>query len=305
MAGINELKAKANRIRWFNAFDFGAFQARGREAPGEPYFNGSLFGTFDLLASLDLRGLNCIDIGSGSGLVAIGMKELGASYVAAADAIPHPAFDVAMEITGHRIDLRMTSATELARHRDWIHAFDVVVCSGLLYHLWNPFELVVVARKLLKSNGIFILQSLCVTDDRAAALYLNTERNVNGDPTTYFVPGVSAMTGMLKAACFDIIAQRNLTRWNKFVAFMARSSIDPDEIKGRAPNCQKIHAVLKADPAYNFGGYDFRQIVEDAPASAVKIPQIQYLHTIDEATYECRFPYNPRELTDPVGLQYR
>jgi 2-polyprenyl-3-methyl-5-hydroxy-6-metoxy-1,4-benzoquinol methylase len=303
---INSGRARADAVRWFNAFDFGAFQARGRDLPDATYFNGSLFGTFDLLRQVDVRGSRCIDIGSGSGLVALGLKQLGAEYVAAADAIHHPAFDVARDITGHDIDFRLVGMEKLTSQEDWIHSFDVVVTSGLMYHLWSPFELVFACRKLLKRNGVLVIQSLCEIDDPRAALYLNSERNVNGDPTTYYVPGVNALRGMLKAACLNIVAERQLTRFPKFVAFMCRAVGDPSEVSGRAPNLLKMHDRLKNDVNYNFGGYNFGEIIESAPLSKVKVAtQLTPSLTLDERTYDCTWPYNPKALLNPVGVKYR
>jgi 2-polyprenyl-3-methyl-5-hydroxy-6-metoxy-1,4-benzoquinol methylase len=299
-------RARADAVRWFNAFDFGAFQARGRDVPGATFFNGSLFGTFDLLGSIDISKRRCIDIGSGSGLVALGMKQLGASYVAAADAIHHPAFDVAREITGHDVDFRLIGMEKLTQQADWVGSFDVVVTSGLMYHLWSPFELVFVCRKLLRRGGLLIIQSLCEIDDPRAALYLNSERNVNGDPTTYYVPGVNALRGMLKGACFNIIAERQLAHWKKFVAFMARAVSDPSEVSERAPNLVTMHDRLKVNPGYNFGGYDFREIMEDKASSDVShAADLPAAMVIEEASYDCRWPYNPKRLVDPVGVTYR
>jgi 2-polyprenyl-3-methyl-5-hydroxy-6-metoxy-1,4-benzoquinol methylase len=303
---LSALRARANSVRWFNAFDFGEFQARGREVAGANYFNGSLFGTFDLLSSIDLRNLRCIDVGSGSGLVALGMKALGAAYVAAADAIHHPAFDIAREITGHEIDFRLVGMEKLGKEADWVHSFDVVTTSGLMYHLWSPFELIFACRKLLKHNGLLVIQSLCEVNDPRAALYLNSERNINGDPTTYYVPGVNALRGMLKAACFNILAERRLTRLSTFVAFMARGVNDTTAVDNRAPNLIKIHEHLRADPSYNFGGYSFSEIVEQAPRSDAQVRSGLTPHVvIDEESHECRWPYNPKVLSAPVGLTYR
>jgi len=300
-----QARSKADAVRWFNAFDFGGFQARGRDLPDAKWFNGSLFGTFDLLSKVNLEGARCIDIGSGSGLVALGMKALGASYVAAADAIHHPAFDVAREITGLDVDYRLVGMEKLVEQSDWLHSFDVVVTSGLLYHLWSPFELVVACRKLLRRDGVLVMQSLCEINDPNACLFLNSERNLNGDPTTFFIPGVNAMKGMLKAACFDIIAQRNLVHLDKFVAVIGRAVGDSSQVSSRAPNLIKMHSSLKNDPTYNFGGYDFVELMEDCESSTVQVSEMSPMMKIDESQYECRWPFNPKFLSDPVGVKFR
>jgi 2-polyprenyl-3-methyl-5-hydroxy-6-metoxy-1,4-benzoquinol methylase len=301
----HQLKEKASNQRWFNAFDFGEFQTRGREEQGSKVFNSSLFGVFDLLSHIQVSGIRCIDIGSGSGLVALGLKAMGASYVAAADGIHHPAFDTAREITGLDIDFRQVGVENIVGESDWIGSFDLVISSGLMYHLISPFQLIHAAKKLLKPKGLFILQSLCRLNDPDASLFLNSERNINGDPTTYFVPGINAVRGMLKLGLFDILAERHLIRYKDFVAFLARSESNPDCVTKRAPNTATIHERLGMNPGYNFGGYSFYDFISDAEPSQIRYSSPEDIATIEELTYKCRFPYNPTSMTNPVGLKYR
>jgi SAM-dependent methyltransferase len=300
-----ELKAKASTQRWFNAIDFGEFQARGREEAGATYFNGSLFGVFDLLSHIQIEGRRCIDIGSGSGLVALGLKKLGASYVAAADGIHHPAFDTAREITGLDVDYRLIGVEHVAKEPDWQGSFDLVVSSGLMYHLINPFELIYAAKKLLKPQGLFVIQSFCRLNDPGAGLYLNSERDMTGDPTTYFVPGVNALRGMLKLGLFEILAERTLTDYSEFVAFVARSESDPRQVSDRPRNTEKIHEILTRKPEYNFGGYAFGDFTCKGEDSAIKISAIEARRQINEASFDCQFPLNPRKLTNPIGATFR
>jgi 2-polyprenyl-3-methyl-5-hydroxy-6-metoxy-1,4-benzoquinol methylase len=301
-----DLKAKASTQRWFNAIDFGEFQARGREASGATYFNGSLFGVFDLLSHIRIEGRRCIDIGSGSGLVALGLKKLGAAYVAAADGIHHPAFDTAREITGLEVDYRLIGVEHVAAESDWQGSFDLVVSSGLMYHLINPFELIHAAKRLLKPQGLFLLQSYCKRTDPAAALYLNSERNVNGDPTTYFVPGINALRGMLKLGVFEVLAERTLTDYSEFVAFLARSESDPNLVSQRATNTATIHERLMSNPSYNFGGYSFADFVRARDGkSSIEVSPLEAHRQIKEDSFDCRFPLNPRKLTNPIGAKYR
>lgn len=302
---INELKAKANSQRWFNAIDFGEFQSRGRDKPGATYFNGSLFGVYDLLSHINVDGIRCIDIGSGSGLVALGLKKLGADYVAAADGIHHPAFDTALEITGLEVDYRLIGVENVASEVDWQGSFDLVVSSGLMYHLINPFQLVHAAKRLLKPHGLFLLQSFCKLNDPGAALYLNSEKNINGDPTTYFVPGINAARGMLKLGLFDVLAERTLTDSPGFVAFLAKSESDPGLVSDRQRNTKMIHDNLLRLPEYNFGGYAFADFVPSGESSLITTSAIDKYRQINESSFDCQFPLNPRVLENPVGALYR
>ena len=49
-------------MQWFHAIDFGAFGSSGRHRKGSPQ-NASLYGTFEFMQALDLRGANILDLG--------------------------------------------------------------------------------------------------------------------------------------------------------------------------------------------------------------------------------------------------
>jgi len=299
-----ELKQKADSQRWFNAIDFGEFQSRGREEPGASYFNGSLFGVFDIIENICVKNCRCIDLGSGSGLVALGLKEMGAQYVAAADGILHPAFNTAREITKIDIDFRLVGIERVTEERDWHGSFDLVVSSGVMYHLLNPFQLLHAAKKLLKPRGLFLLQTYCRLTDPNSALFLNSDKNINGDPTTYFVPGVNAVRGLLKLAVFDIFAERILTDYRNFVTFLSRNVTDPDNIIGRSRNTIAIHDRLKLNPNYNFGGYDFSDFISTGIESKIEVSNLEKKRIINEKEFHCKFPYNPNRMINPVGVKY-
>lgn len=303
----NKFIEEANKLRWFNALDFGDFQTRGREADNASYFNGSLFGVFDILENIDLQGMRCLDIGSGSGLVALGLKELGAEYVAALDAFEHKAFNLGVEITGHDIDLRIASFEEAINMDGWLGSFDLVVCSGLMYHLLSPFHLVYIAKRLLKNNGLFLLQSISVRNDPNSCLHLNSQTNINGDPTTYYIPGVNAIRGMLNLSCFNVITTRTLEDLSTFTAYLSQAKINPDEVEERAYNIIKIHDKVKNNSGYNFGGYSFEKITTPTKEiSTIHCNSSKKIEThIDEKKYVSTFPYNPIKLINPVGAIYR
>lgn len=305
MTTRHEYMQRAEKLFWFNAVDFGDFQSRGRDKPDAPAFNASLFGTYDLLGSIDLKGKRCLDIGAGSGVVALGMKALGAEYVAAVDAIESKALQLAAEITGEKIDYRVLGVERLSEVPEWRHSFDVVVSSGLMYHLWSPFELVFIAKRLLKNEGLFILQTLTYpNDDNKAGMYLNSAKNVNGDPTTYWVPSVAAVKCMLRASCFDVVAQRDLTYKAPFVAWLSRAKDDPSAVPGRPKNLAEMHEKA-TKTGFNFGGYELADMIEPAPKSDVSHNPIPEYLKLDEATYDCRFPYNPKKLSNPYGVVLR
>jgi 2-polyprenyl-3-methyl-5-hydroxy-6-metoxy-1,4-benzoquinol methylase len=308
MADVENLKARAAKVRWFNAIDFGEWQTFGREGPYERYPNSSLYGTFDLLQSLDLRGMRCIDIGAGSGLVALGMKKLGAAYVAAADMQRWEAFDIAQEASGEEVDYRIVGVEKLHTVADWQKSFDVVVCSGLMYHMWSPFDIVMAARRLIKFDGIFILQSLTYNGDYAD-MRVNTLKNFNGDPTTFVVPAAAVMSHMMKAALFDVVARRDLVVKDGFVAFMGKAVDRPDIVAERPKNLIDMHNKLIANRDYSFGGYDFNEIMAPRERSHIRMPAFAGSgkmdhRKIDQTTTRSDFPYNPKTMSNAFGLRF-
>ena len=234
--------------------------------------------------------------------MALGMKALGAEYVAAVDAKIYPTVELAREITGEEIDYRQVPVETLKDVAEWRHSFDVVVSSGLMYHLLSPFELVYAARMLLKDEGVFILQSLVAPDaGDVAGAYLNTARNVNGDPSTFFVPSIASGSGMMRAGCFDIVAERSLTYKRAFYAWMGRAKKLPEDVTGRTTLLKKMHSWAY-DLGENFGGYDLRTMLGAESVANIPDFEIDRTKTIDENDRNIAFPYNPTHFKEPVGV---
>ncbi|MGH8564008.1 MAG: hypothetical protein ACREXW_07905 [Gammaproteobacteria bacterium] len=76
--GAEELARLADDFTWFHAIECDHFQTSGRFKRGTPQ-NYTLYGAFDLIRQMDLRSQACLDIGTADGLLAFGMKALGAT----------------------------------------------------------------------------------------------------------------------------------------------------------------------------------------------------------------------------------
>jgi 2-polyprenyl-3-methyl-5-hydroxy-6-metoxy-1,4-benzoquinol methylase len=86
------------------------------------------------------------------------MAMRGARRVVATDVTPEgrPAFHTAHELSGLDVELVPGTSFESIIDKLGEHAFDVVVCAGVMYHMLNPFDCIVKARKLLKRDGLFL-----------------------------------------------------------------------------------------------------------------------------------------------------
>jgi SAM-dependent methyltransferase len=298
---------EARKAFWFNSVDFGDFQTVGREGPDCAYPNWSLFPTMGLLSHLDVRGKRCIDIGSASGLIALGLHELGAEYVAAVDAVRMSAFDFGLKRTGKNIDYRVCDVSELHKVDEWLNSFDLVVSSGLMYHLISPFQVVYAAKRLIKDGGVFVLQSFVTTDSGTGASHINQYKQIFRDPMTFVVPTPSAMRGYMDVALFDRSLELSIKNPGEFYAIMGASRSDPSQVSSANAITRKTYDFYSKNPTAPYGGISWREMTEAKPASLFasegNVPSKQSRDTIDPATFEVTFPFAVRPRTSRPTAQ--
>ncbi len=133
-----DLKLRAEKMRWFHSIDLGGFQTAGR-FPAHMPPNCTLFPAMDLLSGLDVKDSRCLDIGTANGLSAFGLERMGGTVVAT-DILPTPSpcFSLAADALESTVDYRYNVALRDAVTELGQESFDVVVCAGVLYHLLTP-----------------------------------------------------------------------------------------------------------------------------------------------------------------------
>jgi 2-polyprenyl-3-methyl-5-hydroxy-6-metoxy-1,4-benzoquinol methylase len=304
MADRKKIIQEAKSQKWFNSLVFDEFEAIGREGPKFKYPNMSLYSAIDLLNTVDVTNMRCAEIGPGSGLIAIGLKQRGASYVAAIDG-RHAArqCELAIELSGQDVDYLPIGIEGALDNPEWLHSFDLVFSAGLMYHLINPFMLCDVAKRLLKENGVFLLQSMITGRNEGAILKINTRMNVNGDWTTFTVPTPEAMRSMLSLALFERIAECHVKQAPTFHSVIARSINDANHLKGLSGFESTVFEKYSKNPNYPYGGYSFSDYCKRHEISeiqlaidnekGIKIKEID-LDTMDAPSY----PFMPRPRAD-------
>ena len=138
------------RLRRFP--DLWAFQPRTPQ-------NRTLYGVFDLVRQMDLRGQNCLDIGTADGLLAFGMKALGAETVIASNTYRLKSFDSACAAIGAAIDYRPRLQIKDLLATFQPASFDLIGCAGIVYRMLNPLSALPVARELVKEGGYFLVET--------------------------------------------------------------------------------------------------------------------------------------------------
>ena len=143
--------------------------------PGQRFPNVAL--TRDLLTRVDLAGTRCLDIGTMEGMIPVLMKRQGAAEVLAVDGLDFSdkiacvkaAYDVDFAYLPSIMSGSLLRAIvdrrdgEITRHRyaggpapRAGFGFDVVVCSGVLYHVYSPFHVLATARSAVRPGGLMI-----------------------------------------------------------------------------------------------------------------------------------------------------
>jgi SAM-dependent methyltransferase len=167
----------------------------GKLTPGQAFPNVGL--TRTLLQRADLNRQNCLDIGTMEGLVPVLMRRRGAGNVTAYDRPSALASRIASVKKRFDADFDFVSGFPLAELAAKIdhRTFDVIVMSGVLYHLFSPLAGLAIARGLLRNGGLMIVETAAIISDEMA-MHWNSASRFKGE--SYFFPSV---------ACLDYFAR--------------------------------------------------------------------------------------------------
>jgi SAM-dependent methyltransferase len=206
----------------------------GKLTPGQTFPNIAL--TRTLLRRADLNGQNCLDIGTMEGLIPILMQRRGARSVTAYDRPSALTSRIAAVKNRFGADFDFVSGFALADlpaqldHR----TFDVVVMSGVLYHLFSPLSGLAIARGLVRNGGLMIVETAAIIADEPA-MHWNSASRFKGE--AYFYPSVATLDYFARFLRMEIID----------CAFLIWGTIDGLLIARVAFTCRAVMDV-PADP---------------------------------------------------------
>ena len=121
-----------------------------------------------MMRRIDLAGAACLDMGTMEGLMPVLMCRGGASRVLAVDASEHCLEKIDAVRHYHGVDFDFRSVGLMYDLYDKLagESFDLINCSGLLYHVVSPMHVLLGVRPLLKRNGLMIISTNVVISDR-------------------------------------------------------------------------------------------------------------------------------------------
>lgn len=197
----------------------------GVYTPGLKHLNLGL--TRDLLSRCEVENRRCLDIGTMEAAVPVLLSRRKAKDVVAVD-VMNCAQKVQMvkHYTGARFNYHggITHAGTEPLVRRWYGAnFDLVVLSGVLYHCFGPLHVLAMARSLLRTGGLMIVETFTAVD-RQEAMFFNARGSLSPDSSTYFLISVPLLEYLLryfKLTPIDCVASHAVTLGGRKAARVA------------------------------------------------------------------------------------
>jgi 2-polyprenyl-3-methyl-5-hydroxy-6-metoxy-1,4-benzoquinol methylase len=152
------------------------------------------------LRAIPLEGLSCLDVGSVEGVVPVLLARRGAREVVSYDRVDWSSkvnFIKACYGASFRYISGMNYADFQAQAmRLEAHPFDVVVFSGVLYHMFDPLGGLLRTRSLVRDGGLVVVETSALVNETMAMFF-----NADGwllPPPNYFVPSLACLDYLLR-----------------------------------------------------------------------------------------------------------
>jgi tRNA (mo5U34)-methyltransferase len=153
---------------------------------------------FDLPS--DMSGKSFLDVGCWEGNACLGACRRNASTVVGIDICTSPELEQNLSFAPFTF-LQMDIMSEKA----WsLPTFDVVLSTGVLYHVEHPLSFLMRLRKLTKDGGLLALETNCYLGEPAdkPILLFHPESSLDDNPSNWWTPNQVCLTEMLKASGF-------------------------------------------------------------------------------------------------------
>lgn len=142
-----------------------------------------------MLRRCNLKNADCLDIGTMEGIIPILMRRGGAKKVMAIDAIDHCETKMAALMHYHNAEFDFKTVGLMYDLKSKLvgESYDLINCSGLLYHVISPIDVLLGVRPLLKKNGLIIISTNVTTADNFTMRFNNSGMLQIEDNTFWYV----------------------------------------------------------------------------------------------------------------------
>jgi len=156
----------------------------------------------------NLEGMSFLDVGCWEGASCVEAVRRGASPVWGVDLCVSPGLRT--NIKESRFGFVQNDV--MSEQVLMLPLFDIVLCSGVIYHCEDPLRVIRRLRSLTKCNGLLFLETIAVneqmTEDPKMYYYPS---GLADDPSTNWVPTIKCAVEMVRAAGFSAEQARYLS----------------------------------------------------------------------------------------------
>jgi tRNA (mo5U34)-methyltransferase len=241
-----EIQASIERLPWFHTIGLG----QGVVTPGKWPPSRIILEAFD---AVNFRGARVLDIGCLDGLWSFTAEERGAGEVYATDDVtqlgftPAPTLETARAIRrSHVTYLSDVSVFDVAeRFRG--ETFDVVIFTGVYYHLKDPLKALATLRQVLRPGGALIIEGPAILERERSYAQFYYHDVLDADASNWWVPTLRCLREWVECSFFEVKTEhvavhRRPGRGRWFGAWRDRSEMRRVALTAVA--------VERADPLY-------------------------------------------------------
>jgi len=230
-----ELLAMVPNFNWVHAIDLGGgVVTPGLWGRGNPVIEKALL-------EIDWRGKKVLDIGCWDGMYSFLAESQGAAEIYATDIInqrdfsDQPTFHLAHALRHSKAvyypDMSVYHIESLG-----VRDFDVIIFSGIYYHLKEPVRALTTLRRLLKDGGTILVEGAILEDPGCFARFYYKDLFC-GDRSNWWVPTVDCLKQWVECSFFKI--EREYERWghmeNQRHVIVARAVVGQDSLYSMVP----------------------------------------------------------------------
>jgi SAM-dependent methyltransferase len=175
-----DVAAEVAGVGWFSPMELapGVYTVKGDKIP---YWTMAI--NRKILERANVRGMKCLDFGAVDGYTAALLSRLGAKHIVAVDAADYSrqidivkralniSFDYLPRVRSLEIVNRMMDYHKLryyfADDAGDDFGFDIVVCAGVLYHLYSPLHMIGALRTLVRPGGLVLIETAVIPDEKS------------------------------------------------------------------------------------------------------------------------------------------
>jgi tRNA (mo5U34)-methyltransferase len=231
----DQLLSMVPKQTWVHSIDLGSgVVTPGLWGAGNPSITKAL-------SDIDFANKKVLDVGCWDGLYSFEAERRGASEVYAIDLTSQrdfdgqPTFQIAHAALKSSV-LYYPSLSVYDVERLDINDFDVVIFTGVYYHLKDPLRALTCLRRVLREGGLLLVEGAILDEPGCFARFFYRE-SFCGDSSNWWVPTIECLRQWVTCSFFKIVAEyeRGGHLENQRHTLLAEAVLRDDPLYSRVP----------------------------------------------------------------------